>query len=315
MSVAWVGAGIAAVGVLSNIDAAGDAQDQNQQAIDAQSSAADKQARLAQEQWDYQKNTYLPKAMQNADAQLALSTKIADKQMADSDYYRGIAGENFDQAKKSWKYQDQMMDMADEYSSGRMGDAEAGRANADVEQAYGAGLKTLQRSASRMGINAGSGAFAAGMQDMTLQHAADSAGAQTNARLNARNKAENMVAIAAGAGQAGFGTGLGAGGLATNSTAGASQTNNTSGNGLNAVNGAYTQGMNGVNAGLNGSVGSWNSVARNAGNNYRADLWGGLATTATKIYGASPRGGIDTGSFRFDDPYRTPGYFGGDEGE
>ena len=291
MSVAWIGAGIAAIGVVSSIDSANSAQDQNQQAIDAQSGSAEAQQKLAQEQWDFQKNTFLPKAMQQADAQLALSNKIADQQIKDSDYYKGIAGENFDQAKKSWKYQDQMMATADDYSSGKMGDAEAGRANADVEQAYGSGLQTMQRSAGRMGINAGSGAFASGMQDMALQHAADSAGAQTNARLNARNKAENMVALAAGAGQAGFGTGLGAAGLANNATAGAGQTNNTSGNGLNAVNNSYTQGMNGVNTGLNGSVGSWNSVARNAGNNYNADLWGGLATTATKLYGSMPKSG------------------------
>lgn len=286
--------GSAVVGGAISASSASDAADSNNRATDAASVAAGDDLALQREKWDYQKNTYLPKAMQMADDQAALSKKLADNQLKDSELYRGLASDSFTQAKKSWKYQDQFMDMTDQYASGSMGNRMADEANADVEQAYGGGLKTMMRGAQRYGINPGSGEFAAQMGDMALQHAADSAGAQTNARVAARDKAEKMVAMAAGSGQAGFGTGLSAGALASGATAGAG-----------------AQGQGGLTAlnGVAGTIGSPNfaspassfSRLRYDGSNPMGDFLGGAATGAIKA------GGLKMPSFNYGAGSNAPG--------
>lgn len=285
MSVAWVAVGTAAVGTLVGADAARKAGNANNRAIAAQETAAQQQAKLAQEQWDFQKTTYLPKAMEQADQQLALSKKVADQQMSDSTYYRDLAGQNFDQAKKSWKYQDQMMGLADDYSSGEIGNTMAAEANADVQQQFAGAEGDMMRTASRYGINPGSGGFASGLSDLYQQKALAGAGAQTLARRAARDKAEGMVAMAAGAGQAGFGTGLSAGGLSGSSLSGAAGTSASGLQGLNSVSNTFGQGMYGAGAGLSNSASSWNMAARNAQNSPWADFAGGLTNSAMRIGG------------------------------
>ena len=58
------------------------------------------QLALAQDQWNFQKNTYLPKAMAQADEQIKLNTALTANALKDSELYRGLAKDSFDQAKK-----------------------------------------------------------------------------------------------------------------------------------------------------------------------------------------------------------------------
>jgi hypothetical protein len=301
-----------AVSAASGLYGAYSQQKANNAAISGQQSAAAAQQAMAQEQWDYYKNTYMPKAMAQADDQLALSKRIADAQLADAAYYRGVSEEVLGQAKKSWKYQDQYMGLTDDYMSGKVGNIDADRANADVEQAYGRGLQSMMRQAQRYGINPGSGAFAATMGDMYNEKMLAGAGAQTAARQAARQKAESMVAVAAGAGQAGFGTGMSAGQLAGSSLNGAGNTNNTSLTGMNSVANTFGQGATGAGANYGASSAGWNNVVRNAGSPV-ADYVSGLAAGGLKTWAANQT--APTSAFRWNDPYRNPGYFAGDEGE
>lgn len=273
--------GTAAVGAIG----ASEAADAQNNATSAASAASSDQTALAREQWDYQKNTYLPKAMQQADEQLTISKALASQQIKDSDYYRTLSQENADQAKKSWKYQDEFMGLTDDYMSGKVGNDMADRANADVEQAYAGGLNTMMRGAGRYGINPGSGEFASSMSDMATQEAADKAGAQTSARRAVRDKAEQMVAVAAGSGVNGFGTAINAGTLASGSLAGASNTNANSGVPLNNVSSTFANGANSAGYNMGSAAGNFNRTAGIVTNNPMADFAGGLATSAIKTGG------------------------------
>ena len=215
----------------------------------AANTAAASQAKIAEEQWA-QQQAFLPEAMQIARDQNTRAQRQADLAEEDASFYRGISQHQFDRSKLSEKYQDELFGLADKYSSGQVGNEMAGMANADVEQAYGAAQGNMTRAAARYGINPGSGAFAAAMGDMATQKAADSAGAQTRARIDARNKAESMVAMAAGAGQTAFGNATATGGMAGSFGAGSV---GLAGSGL---------------SGMNSSMGTYNQGASSAGNLY-----------------------------------------------
>lgn len=212
--------------------------------------AADRQMDVAEEQWAYNRDVYLPHAMDVADESLLMQTRIADFQIAEAQKNRAMADEMFGQAKKSWKYQDEYMSMVDDYMSGNRGNTMADEANADVEQAYSQSLGAMQRNAARYGINPGSAGFQTAMGDLYSNKTLAAAGAQTAARRLARDKAEQMVGIAAGAGQAGFGTGLGAAGLATGNYNGASGAASAGLNGVNSVATTFNNGASAAGAGF-----------------------------------------------------------------
>jgi hypothetical protein len=256
--------------------AAEDAQDAQWAAQQGQISAINSELELSKDQWKFAKETYLPKAMENADAQLAMSQKLTNAQIADADYYRGMAGEQFNQAKKSFRYQDEFMKMTDDYLNGNAANREADMANADVEQAYAASTGDMMRTMGRYGINPGSPQFASTLSDMALQHAANKAGAQTQARTAARQRAEQMVAIAAGSGAQGFGTGLNAGQLGINSTANAANTNAASGNGLAQVANTYGAGLSRAGTGFSQVAKGWNNFQNTYQGNLEMDYWQGL---------------------------------------
>lgn len=284
------------VGTVVGLTEAKKAGDATNEAVAGQTAAAKSAMQIAQEQWDFQRDVYLPKAMAAADETLKISRQLADKQIEDSDFYRGIAKEQFDQAKKSWKYQDQLMGLADDYSSGKAGTELAGRANADVEQAFGNVEGAAIRGAQRFGINPSSGAYAAAAGDLYQRKALAGAGAQTNARLQARDRAQQLVAMAAGAGQAGFGTGAQLSGLATNSTAGAANTNANSGTPYNTVSSTFTSGGNGSINAINSGASAWNGAARTAGSNPWAGFATGLANSARSWYQGNGTASIDKGT-------------------
>ena len=227
----------AVVGAAGSIYSANSAADSQQAAIDSQSQSAKSQLDLAQQQWDYQKNVYLPKSMQMADDAAALNKQIANKQMDASDYAMGVSKSSVAQAQKSYKYQDEYMNTTDKYASGQMANTMADEGQADTQQAGADQRGITERAMLRRGVNPGSGAGMALMHDDQIAEAAAGAGAQTQARRMARDKAEQMVGIAAGSGAAGFGTGLTAAGLATganNSASAASTVGNSTLNGVNS---------------------------------------------------------------------------------
>jgi hypothetical protein len=254
----------------------------------AANTAAASQAAIAQEQWQTQKE-YLPEAMQLARDQNTRAQRQADLAESDSAYYRGISQHQFDRSKLSEKYQDRLMTMADEADSGQAGNDEANRANADVEQAYGTGMGTMTRNANRMGVNPGSGSFAAGMQDMTNEKALVSAGAQTNARTQYRDRATALVAAAAGAGQTAFGNGASTGSMAGGSGAGGVGLSAAGMNSMGGVNQNYNAGMGSAGNNFNGAGAAWRANAIESAKNPGFDFVAGLATSGAKAFAMSDR--------------------------
>lgn len=287
MSVAWVSAGVGAIGIISGRSAAKKADATNRAAVAAQSGAADDQLALAQEQWDYQKNVLNPKNEARADEANALFKKIANQGLDDAAHTRQLSDEAITQAKKSWKYQDMYSAAADRYASGELGEAEAGMAAADVEQGFDGAAQAMQRNAGRYGINPGSEAYIDAAGDMYTQKALARAGAQTRSRLASRDKAEAMVATAAGAGKDGFGTGMSAAGATTAALGGATGAGAAGANNTVANQYAYTNAMGGVSKTFGDGVNSWNSSARNAQNSPLADYNSGLVSAGLKMWGAN----------------------------
>lgn len=278
--------GSAVIGAAATTSAANKANKTNQAAIAAQESSAQAQQRLAQEQWDYQKDIYLPKSMQMADDSAALTKKVADKQLEASDYYMGVSKDAVGQAKKSYEFQDDYMGLARDYLSGKTANTMANEANANVEQGFANTTGQMTRAAGRMGLDPGSGAFISTLGEQYNQKALASAGAQTNAQKLARDKAEQMVGIAAGSGAAGFGTGMSAGGLATGANSAAVNASTSGNSTLNGVNAGFNSGINGASAGFGGSVKSWNSAVQTGQQHPWADMAGGLASSGLKAFGS-----------------------------
>lgn len=243
----------AAIGAASSADSSRRASNTQHDAIDAQSKAASSQLELAQQQWDYQRDVYLPKSMQMADDAAALNKQVAQKQMDAADFAMGVSADAISQARKSYKYQDQYMGMTDDYASGKMANTMADEAQADTQQAGAIQRGITDRAMQRRGVDPSSGAGMALMHDDQIAESAAGAGAQTAARRMARDKAEQMVGIAAGSGQAGFGTGLTAAGLATGANNSASNASTVGNQALNSVNSGMVAGTNATQAALRGA--------------------------------------------------------------
>ena len=248
--------------------------------------AAASQAKIAGEQWETTK-AYLPRAMALADAENARAEKAANQSTEDSTFYRGIAQHQLDQAAKAEPFQQKFRDTATAYSDGTVGNAEAGRAGADVEQAFDNATGSMTRSASRMGLNPGSGAFAASLGDMYTQKALAGAGAQTNARLGARDKAEALVAAAAGSGQTSFSNGMGAGGAAGGFNAGSVALGSAGLSAQNSAMGVYNAGASGASGGYGMASSNLRANAIESAKTPGFDFVAGLATGGLKAAGAA----------------------------
>lgn len=256
----------------------------------ASNKAAAQQAAIALDQWNTTK-AYMPAAMARAEREDVRAQRAADQASDDSTYYRGVADHQVKEAAKAEPYQQRMRDTADMYSSGKAGDDQAGRDSADVEQGFGNATSAMARGASRMGLNPGSDSFASTMGDMYTQKALASAGAQTNARSNARTKAEGLVTQAAGAGQSSFSNGMGAGGMSGGFNSGAVALGASGQGGFNSAQSTFNQGANGA-ANTYGQVSSaYRANAVESAKNPGFDFVAGLATSAVKAYAGAMTGG------------------------
>lgn len=258
---------------------AGDAQDK---AVAIQEGSAAQQTQIAQDQWDYHKNIYLPKATQMADDSAARTDKIAGDQSALAAFNTDVEKQAVQQGMKSYAYQDEYMRMTDKYANGEMANTMADESHADVQQAAARERAASDMAMQRRGINASSGAGMALRSDNDLATAAADAGGQTAARRYARDKAEAMVATVANAGTATIGQGLQAGSLATGANANAvgastsgTTTENSVGNTL-----AYGAGAAGSNASGAGQTGY--RLGNTYGGSLVADAGAGTLTGLAK---------------------------------
>lgn len=166
------------------------------------------------------------------------------------------------------------------------GDINTPTTQADVmsDPGYQFGLEQGQQAIDRK-IAAGGGRVSGAAIKAAGRFGTNFATSGYNAAYQRRQDRMNRLAAIAGIGQ-----------TSTSSSAQAGQGT------ANAISGLLTQ--QGDNAG--------------AAQLARGTIWGDSANQIAALYGRSRRGttgGTDLSSFRYDDPYRNPGYFGGGEGE
>lgn len=250
--------------------------------------AARKQAAIAQDQWDTQKS-FFPKVMALADRDDARSQRLADQQEEDAGFYRGISQHQFDRSKLSEPYQDQMYGLVDSYANGDQERKAVGEASADVDREFSDSMGMNSRSMTRLGVNPNSGAYGSMMKQMGIARALGSAGAQNNARTQARNKAEQMVAYAAGAGQQGFSNGLNTGGYASNNSTSAANLGGMGMGGYSSANNSYNSGMSQAGAGFGSAGSGLRANAIESAKTPMFDFVAGLATAGVKGWAASDR--------------------------
>ena len=227
-------------------------------ASEAASAAA--QTAIAQDEWNTTKS-YLPQQMAQAQQANDIAKQSADMQAQNATFYQGIAQHQADRAALSEPAQDAMYKTAAQYADGTVANTMAGQANADVQQAFTNSSGAMERNAARMGINTGSGAFAAGMTDNVRNEALAGAGAQTQARIDARNKAEIMVANAAGAGTGNMSAALASGGLSGTLSTGATNNAQSGLVGTNAAQQTFNQGAGVANSGYANSGSMYGQAA------------------------------------------------------
>jgi hypothetical protein len=255
----------------------------SQQASTAlQNKAGQAQLDLAQNQWDINKNTFLPKATGLADQAAGVTTAQAANQAANATYNQGVAQDANAQGQKSYEFQNDQMDTARKYASGEMANTFADEANADVQQQAGASRLATEQEMGRRGVNMGSAAGMALMSDNELQTAAMGAGAQTLARRQARDKADSMVAAAGALGTQNFQAGNAAGALGVQNTNSAVQAADAAPATYGAVSNNFNYGANGAGATLGGSGRTGYGLGATYGGNAVADYLGGSATSNVK---------------------------------
>lgn len=210
----------------------------------------------------YYRENFAPRALEQMDAQLALSKEEAARQRELSDYSLGLS-RKYDQ--RYWdttaKQQDAFYRMVDEYDSPGAQEREATRATADVAQGAATARAGLSRSMARMGVNPGSGAYFSAMNDSAMDEGLARAGAATMAREAARREGLSLRAQAAGLG--GNLTGASSGYLGQSGGFGMGSLN-AMGSGMNAI-GAAQGGFNSNNASWTGTTGLASSAWGNVG--------------------------------------------------
>lgn len=313
MSVAWVGAAVSAVGVVSGAQSASKARKQQQQQADAALAQADRsleaQMKQADEVLAFNKQVYNDGQIRQVKLD-DLTSKVVDQQMA-------IQKDQADRATDSYNfYQSQgrpmvqrAFDDANQYDSEENLAAARGRAQAGVQQQFDAAAGQTQRALQRMGINPNSGKFLALQQQLQTQKALATAGAANNAdeqrrqgaiglRQGAANLAQGFPAQSTG--QANSSVGAGSAAVGGNGAI-AAQNNALSGmalNGMGSAAGIYGSAASGYNN-LFGSVSNnMNAIGQNANANMAG--WGNMLGTSLsglqKSWGSSNSGNAYTGT-------------------
>lgn len=193
MSVAWVGAGIAAIGTIGSMSAAEDAEDAAYANMDAQTKIAMKQLEASTKQADdllaFNKQVYEEGKTRQAGID-AINKKVVDSNLAISEKAAQRADETYDFYKTSGRpvIEKALSDAQNFDSAGNIA-AARGRASADVAQAYANTESQGQRTLARLGVRPSMGRFVALQQKLLGDKAATMAGAVTNAEQGIRDQA------------------------------------------------------------------------------------------------------------------------------
>lgn len=178
--------------------------------------------------------------------------------------------------------QNQMTADAAAFNTDAKAEELAGKASADVAQAYQSARRTQTAEMSRMGVNPSDGKFGAGADAMAASEALATAAGKNNARTQAREEGRRLTQVAAGvlAGYPGMGQQTTAA-TAQFGSAGQSIANN----GLAGLNGGLAQAgqMAGQSAATAGNIWSQQSNAYQQAQNSGNDMFGTVVGAGATI--------------------------------
>jgi hypothetical protein len=198
MSVAWVGAGIAAVGVVSS---ASSARAATGAAADANSAALASQEKQAAERLAFDKEQYADGAEDRKFAS-ENAREIAGWQKEDRTKYNNLQDEQVARGRVYQGEEDKMLEASKTYDNEGRRESEVKKAQADVNAGFTASNEQLKRDQGRRGINL-SGAAAAEMDRKNrLAQSLGLASAATTATKNVETQgyARKMDALGLGKG-------------------------------------------------------------------------------------------------------------------
>lgn len=252
--------------------------------------AAVAQTQLSKDQLDWFRKIYDESAPDRAQAKVN-AQKVTDANLSMMSTQTGIAKDYADYNKSTFRPLEKgIVASAENYDTQERRDAEAGRAVADVSQAFSAARGQSSRNLSRMGVDPNSGRALALSNTLDIDQASNMAGAAAKARNMVETTGFARKMDAAGLGRGLAGNASTAAGLALNAGnagLGASMTPlqvTSSGAGL------MQTGFSGAMQG-NSSAGSmYGNIAgiQNQANASNNAIWGGLGSIAGAYLGKKP---------------------------
>jgi hypothetical protein len=228
--------------------------------------AQNKLAELAQQNQAYYNENFAPVILDQMRRQVDISGRQADLQEEGQRYEMGPA-KQYDERYFGTQVplEDQIIAKARQYNEADQQEQYAGRAGADVTQAFAQSRDGLQRTMARRGVGLGSGAGLSAMSRMGTEEALAKAGAMNQTREAARQLGWTRLGEAAALGRGLPGFGQASAGLASGM---GQQALAAGGAGLGAATGA--SGAYNANIGTSGNL--WNSVGGLGVNKYSADI-------------------------------------------
>lgn len=198
MSVAWVGAGIAAVGAVSSIKSGNAAA----KAAQGANAASMEQVALARDQLKWEKEKYAGE--QGArDAAEARAQQVSDSMLTGMNFANQEAQDLSRRNKTIFQpLEDRIVSDAKYFDEGARGTELAGLAGAEVDQAFSDSREQGARALSRQGVAPGSGRSLALNNQVSMAQALAKSGAMTKARRDASTEgyARRMDAVGLGKG-------------------------------------------------------------------------------------------------------------------
>lgn len=254
--------------------------------LSGQNAAALQQASLSKEQLDWSKQIYAETAPDRADA-TRRANLVSDAQLSAMSDQAALTKDYADYNKNTFRPLEQgiVADAAGYDTPQRQADA-AAKAGASVEQNMASQRGITTRAQQRMGVNPGSGKALAMDNQMAIQGAALSAGAQNTARTQIETVGQARKMDAASLGRNMAANQATSAGLAVTQGNSAAANGAMSGN-INAQgNAIMNSGYSGAQSGLANAASTYGSIAglqMKAGDN--SALYGALGSAAGAYFG------------------------------
>lgn len=295
MSVAWVGAGIAAVGAIGSYANGKKASKGMDAAAAAQFEAVESQERMANKQFEQQdaQFAYFKERQVGVDK---VAEEVTRRELALAEETAGQGRDIFNYQKEVFRPVEQsLVSQAMRESTPEYYEKYVSEAMAKTARAQAGAVGQTERNMSSMGVNPNSGAWQSAQRGLTLQSAANMGAVANESRDRAESIGWARKAEVTGLGKGLVGAGNASYGLATgaNATA-AGVTNNANGQAISSL-GTPTQygslgiqGMSNAMGGLRDIYGGYAAQLQSA-NAAMGSAMQGLGTWAAK-YGTTKAG-------------------------